>query len=129
MEKAKSTFVRLNDLEVYQLARELSRIAWSIYENFDWKDRKIVGDQFITSTDSVGANIAEGHGRFHYLDKIRFFYQGRGSLAEAVHWIEILGERKKVSCETASSFKSYADKISIKLQNLITVTYTRKKKT
>ena len=126
MEYKRSSFVRLSDLEVYQLSRELSRIAWSIYENLDWKERKVMGDQFITATDSVGANIAEGHGRFHYLDKIRFFYQGRGSLAEAIHWIEILEERKKVSQETSSRFKGCADKISIKLQNLITATYNQR---
>ncbi len=31
-----------------------------------------MGDQFIKSIDSVGANIADGYGRFHYLDRINF---------------------------------------------------------
>ena len=46
--------------------------------------------------DSVGANIAEGHGRFHYLDKSKFCYNARGSRVESRHWLEILNERGKV---------------------------------
>lgn len=57
---------------VYKLTRELSRIAWVIYEKLEWRIKKIMGDQFIESTDSVSANIAEGYGRFHYLDKVKF---------------------------------------------------------
>lgn len=89
-------FIPLKDLEVYKISRELSRIAWKIYQALDWRDKKIMGDQFIESTDSVGANIAEGYGRFHYLEKIKFYYNSRGSLNEAnEHWIELLWERKK----------------------------------
>jgi len=66
-------FIPVKDLEVYKLAREISKIAWEIYQNLDWHERKTMGDQFLTATDSVGANIAEGYSRFHYLDKIRFY--------------------------------------------------------
>ena len=86
----------LNDLEVYKLARELSRIGWKIYQNLNWQTKKIMGDQFIEAVDSVGANIAEGYGRFHYLDRIKFYYNSRASLIECnEHWIELLKERKK----------------------------------
>lgn len=70
--REKKKYILLKDLEVYQLARELSRIGWDIYENLSWQDKKIMGDQFIEATDSVGANITEGYSRFHYLDRINF---------------------------------------------------------
>lgn len=57
----------LKDLEIYQLARELSKIGWEIYENLDWQTKKIMEDQFINATDSFGANIAEGYSRYHYI--------------------------------------------------------------
>lgn len=61
-------YLSLDKLEAYRLSRQLSILAWQAYESFDWRVKKIVGDQFIASVDSTGANIAEGYGRFHYLD-------------------------------------------------------------
>ena len=97
-------YLSLDKLEVYKLARELSKISWEIYCNLDWKDKKTQGDQLVTSTDSVGANIAEGFGRFHYLDKVRFYYNARGSLLEARHWLDLLNERGKVKSSLQKRF-------------------------
>lgn len=72
-------------------------MVWKIYERLHWQDKKTMGDQFVTSADSVGANIAEGYGRFHYLDKIRFYYNSRGSLLEnGIHWVELLYKEIKL---------------------------------
>jgi four helix bundle protein len=123
----KKRYILLKDLEVYQLARELSKIGWEIYNALDWKIKKINGDQFIEAVDSVGANIAEGYGRFHYLDKIKFFYNSRASLNECNdHWLELLNERKKVEKEKYMKFKEIAEKLSIKLNNFISSTYKSK---
>ncbi len=120
-------YIPLKDLAVYQLARELSRLGWKIYEKLDWQDKKTMGDQFISSTDSVGANIAEGYGRYHYLDKIRFYYNSRGSFFECTHhWLELLHERGKISQEEFDAFKEVADQLLLKLNNFISSTYKAK---
>lgn len=56
-----------------------------------------MGDQWMRAIDSIGANIAEGFGRFHYLDKNKFNYNARGSLTEARHWTELLTERSVIT--------------------------------
>jgi len=120
-------YILLNDLEVYQLARELSKIGWEIYQNLSWQDKKITGNQFIESTDSVGANIAEGYSRFHFLDKIKFYYNSRASLSECNdHWLELLRERDKVDDTKYKNFRDVAKKLSIKLNNFIASTYKSK---
>lgn len=127
IEKDKKRYIKLEDLEVYQLARELSKIGWEIYKALDWQDKKIIGDQFIESTDSVGANIAEGYSRYHYLDKIKFYYNARASFVECNrHWLELLLERGKIKENEYKSFRLLADKLSIKLQNFIAKTYESK---
>ncbi len=124
----KKQFISLNNLEVYKLARELSLIAWGIYDEMGWQNKKVIGDQFITSMDSVGANIAEGYFRFHFLEKIKFYYIARASLAEACeHWVELLKERNKISDKKYSDIKELSKKLSIKLNNFISATYNSKK--
>ncbi len=117
-------YIPLKDLEVYQLARELSKLAWVGYEKMNWQDKKITGDQFISSIDSIGANVAESYGRFHYLDRVRFLYNSRGSMLEVInHWLELLLERSKINQSDYDAMKSVADKLSVKLNNYINSIY------
>ena len=116
-------FIELRDLEVYQLSRKLSKIAWEIFCRMDFMDKKHMGDQFLRSVDSIGANIAEGYGRFHYLDKVRFYYNSRASHYEAfIHWLELLFEREKISEGEFKMINETAFKLQIKLNNFITAT-------
>lgn len=120
-------FISLNKLEVYQLARRLSEIAWTIYQNLNWEERKTIGNQFLSATDSIGANIAEGYSRFHYLDRVKFYYNARASLSEANdHWIELLKERRKTDEEKYKRYKTIAKDLGVKLNNFINSTYKQK---
>lgn len=122
-------YIKVQDLEVYQLAQKLSKIAWEIYSELVWQDKKIMGDQFIEATDSFGANIVEGYKRFHYLDKIKFYYNARASLAEANdHWMELMLQRGKVKKEKYDEFKKLAVQAEIKHQNFISATYKSREK-
>jgi four helix bundle protein len=114
--------MELNDLEIYRLSREISRDVWEIYKKLSWEDKKIMGYQCISATDSIGANIAEGFGRYHYLDKNKFNLNSRGSLLETIHWLEILNERKKMSEAEFKPLILKLQKLHIKLNNYITST-------
>ena len=123
----KNGYIILKNLEVYQLSREMSRLGWAIYEPLDWRIKKINGDQFIESTDSVGANIAEGYGRYHYLDRIKFYYHARASLMEcSEHWVELMYERKLISEQECKSYKDISGQLLLKLNRFIAATYRSK---
>jgi len=120
-------YLKLEDLEVYKLATKISDIGWKIYQEFDWRIKKIIGDQFIESVDSVGANIAEGYGRFHYLDKIKFYYNAGGSLLEAKHWLNLLLERRLVdNGRNIGDLNDKFDKMNFKLNRFIGATFKAK---
>ena len=122
-----SNYIQVKDLKVYQLARKLSVIAWNIYLKMSFEDKKIIGDQFVRATDSIGANIAEGYTRFYYLDKVRFYYFARASQSEATdHWLELLFERNKISQETFDEYKTVSKELQIKLNNFIKLTRDEK---
>ena len=126
----KSKHIPLKDLEVYKLSLELSRAGWKIYSPLDWQIKKIMGDQFITATDSFGANISEGYSRYYYLDKVRFFYHARGSITEAAdYWLELLKERDKINEEDYKVYREIANKALLKLQNFISAVYRAKDNT
>jgi len=126
----KKIYIQAKDLQVYQLARQLSGLAWKVYDALSWQEKKTMGDQFITSTDSIGANIIEGYGRYHYLDKIRFYYIARASFNESIyHWLDLLFERKKIKEESYLAMYAIAKQLEIKLNNFIGTTYNQYKKT
>ena len=123
----KSLYIPLKDLEIYKLARELSSRGWEIYESLSWQDKKTIGDQFIRAIDSIGANIAEGYSRYHYLDRIKFYYTSRASLAESYdHWLGLLYERKKINSENYDKIRDIKRELLMKLNNFIKVTYKNK---
>jgi len=122
-------FIQLKDLEVYQLSRKLSEVAWKIFCRMNYEDKKHMGDQFLRSVDSIGANIAEGYGRYHYLDKVRFYYNARGSHFESfIHWIELMNERGKISKDEFNSINRTAQILLIKLNNFINATSNHARK-
>jgi len=79
---------------VYKLVEELSDAIWEIATKWDWFDRDTIGKQIVKSADSVGANIAEGVGRYGTQDNKRFVYFARGSLYETKHWLRRAYKRK-----------------------------------
>ena len=119
-------YFKLEDLEAYKLTREYSKRSWEVYIKMNWQTKKVIGDQFIRSADSVGANLAEGYGRYHYLDKIKFYYNSRASLLEANHWVELLLERDIITKEEQNNLKNIKKDIHLKTNGLIKSQYSRK---
>jgi four helix bundle protein len=66
--------VRLEDLEIYQLALGIGEYVWNIVLKWEYFPIKTVGAQFVEAADSISANIAEGNGRYFYKDRKQFCY-------------------------------------------------------
>ncbi|MFW5803769.1 MAG: four helix bundle protein [bacterium] len=79
---------KLEDLRVYIQAFEFSNLIWSICSEWNLFAKKTIGEQMVRSADSMSANIAEGYGRFHYKENLKFCYYARGSFEETRDWIK-----------------------------------------
>ena len=75
------------ELRVLQAAEAVADGIWRQVVRWDTFARDVVGKQLARAADSVGANIAEAYGRFHYGEKLQFLYYARGSLFETKYWL------------------------------------------
>ena len=75
------------DMRVLQLAEAIADTTWKTVIGWKPFPRDAMGKQLVGAADSIGANIAEAFGRFHYGEKLNFFYYARGSLFETKYWL------------------------------------------
>ena len=73
---------RLPEIEKFRLASQIRRAAISLTNN-----------------------IAEGHGRYHYLDQIKFTLQSRGSLEELIDDLNTCEDEKYLQTEELTGLK------------------------
>ncbi|MBD2167996.1 four helix bundle protein [Calothrix membranacea FACHB-236] len=69
-------------LGFYQDSLKLLKAAYRLADSLPDFERYNLSDQLRRASASILLNIAEGYGRYHYLDRLRFMYISRGSLAE-----------------------------------------------
>jgi four helix bundle protein len=103
------------NLRVYQLAESLADEIWNIVGRWEQFAKDIVGKQIIRSVDSIGANIAEGSGRYNYQDNRRFVRIARGSLNETRYWLRRAYTRNLLTQEQVSKLRPIVDELSPKL--------------
>ena len=79
--------LKFEELRVLQAAEAVADGIWQQVVQWDPFAREVVGGQLARAGDSIGANIAEAFGRFHYGEKLQFLYYARGSLFETKYWL------------------------------------------
>jgi len=77
------------ELDTWKQARKLRIIVSEMVKHFPSEEKFRLTDQLVRCSRSISNNIAEGHGRFHYQDNIRFCIIARGSLSETLDHIII----------------------------------------
>ena len=140
------------DLEVWQVGKDIVMRVYHLTKDFPKQESFGLTSQMREAALSVPANIAEGFGRYHYLDKAKFYLNARGSLYELKSHLLIAQElgyfRKEIRGDSVETHRDWVKKIpinynesqsisinifqmidslSVKLNNLITATRKRSK--
>ena len=72
------------DLEVWQLGREIRRRLYLVAHNLPDHERYNLALQIRRAAVSLTANVAEGYGRFHFKENIQYCRIARGSAYELI---------------------------------------------
>ena len=82
---AEAPIKTFEDLECWKQCRTLRLfVAKTVMPELPKDERYRLGDQLLRAARSTTSNIAEGYGRFHYLDNAKFCSNSRGSCWEVL---------------------------------------------
>lgn len=114
------------ELEAWKECRELRKQISLLVKTFPVEEKYRITDQLIRASRSTTANIAEGHGRYHYQENTQFCRHARGSLTEILDHLICACDEEYI---TASQLKVYRDQIekSIRILNGY-ISYLQKQK-
>jgi four helix bundle protein len=113
------TIKNFYDLPVWQESRKLVLDIYKITIKFPKEETYGLISQIRRASMSVAANIAEGFGRFHYKDKIKFYLQARGSLIEVQNYIFLSQDLKYIDKEAARVIFKKCNDIQFQLNSII----------
>lgn len=72
------------DLDCFKLALDIVVNAHALAKTLPSAEKYDMVAQICRAAKSITANIAEGYGRYHYLDSLKFYSNARGSLEETL---------------------------------------------
>jgi four helix bundle protein len=114
------TVMNLDKLDVWVRAKDFALMVYrEVVPHLPVDEKWNLTSQLKRAAQSTPANIAEGHGRFHYLDNVRFCYIARGSLTEVQSHMALAFELGYLSEEIYKRMTAQAESIGKQLNNYI----------
>ena len=108
MEAQKASYQTFEDLDAYKIAREFRKEMYGVARRLPESEKFGLVSQVRRAAVSLTNNIAEGHGRFHYLDQIKFMLQARGSLEELLDDLNVCQDENYLPLAEISVLKEHA---------------------
>jgi four helix bundle protein len=124
--EAQAKYQTFEDLDAYKTAREFRKAMYAVSRRLPDFEKFELASQIRRAAVSLTSNIAEGHGRFHYLDQIRFMLQSRGSLEELIDDLNVCEDEKYLSSAEVLKLKEEAWRVHKILNGYIRFLRNRK---
>ena len=116
------------DLEVWKRGHNFALTIYTVTKQFPKEELFGIVSQLQRAVSSVTANIAEGFARYHFNDKIKFYYQARGSIAEVQNFILLARDLHYIKETSAQDFIKQAQDIYQLINGLIRSIENQKEK-
>jgi len=101
-------YLTFEDLDVYKVAREFRKAMNGVARRLPDIEKFGLASQVRRAAVSVTNNIAEGHGRYHYLEQIKFTLQSRGSLEELIDDLNVCTDESYLPSTEIATLKQQA---------------------
>ena len=112
MDENKSKKGNFTDLALWKKARIFRNEMYNLHKTFPKDERYRLSDQLIRASRSITANIAEGHGRYHFQENIQFCRIARGSLSECLDQLTCAFDCGFIEEEKFNKYKEQIDEIN-----------------
>ncbi len=114
------TVMNLDKLEVWVRAKDFALVIYKeVVPCLPVDEKWNLTQQLKRAAQSIPANIAEGHGRYHFLDNVRFCYIARGSLTEVQSHLSLAHDVGYLPDEIYQRMTAHAESIGKQLNNYI----------
>jgi len=108
-----------SELNVWKEAKRMVVDIYKLTKKFPHEEMYGLTNQIRRSATSVCANIAEGFSRFHAKDKIRFYYQARGSISESKSHVFIAKDLGYIEGDIADKLLIDFESVKMMLNGMI----------
>ena len=110
----------IEETPVFEEFASVADDVWHDVREWDSFAQDTVGKQLVRATDSIGANLVEGDGRFGGKESVQFFRIARGSARESRYWLNRAVSRGLMNTGQSEQLLSRLTSATRQLNGLIT---------
>lgn len=107
------------NLDAWKVAHEFVLEIYKITKDFTKEEQYGIVSQLRRAASSITANIAEGLARYHFKDKIKFYYQARASASEEQNFFILSKDLNYISYDKCKELGLEANKACELINGLI----------
>jgi four helix bundle protein len=93
---------------LYRIAREFRKHIYNLIKQLPPSEKFCLNPQMRRAAVSITDNIAEGHGRWHYQENLRFCRIARGSVDEILDDLNVCLDENYADPQTIAPLKTEA---------------------
>ena len=116
---------KFTDLKVWQEAHVLTLLIYNITSKFPESEKYNLTSQLRRAAVSAESCIAEGFSRYHYKERLQFYFDSRGSIAEIQSQLFISYDLKFIYEKGYKKVNSQSETVAVILGGLIRETQKR----
>lgn len=107
------------EMPAWRKAIDIAAIIHQLTDSLPRKEDYGFTSQIRRSALSISANLAEGFGRRHTLDKANFYYNARGSLTETQSHLEYARQVGYITSEKVDQLDGQLERLHIEVNKII----------